>query len=176
MFKTLKDRWSATAEGIITLAFLSTTPEESLAILGKGIRQYRTAKSRMEVISKKLTEAAIQVMENHNIDELRVSRRTFIRLSRTFKIPSGEKGEKIYESLVDKFGQGVVNNLYSFKDVPTLPVLIRSFDLDEEALANLDPTVQREIARTLGLTLKLDVVDVPKRVKQGKPRAKRSQK
>ncbi len=174
MFSTLRDRWSTTAEGIITLAFLSTTPEESLVILGKAVRQYRTAKSRMEVISKKLTEAAIQVMENHNIDELRVSRRTFIRLARTFKIPAGDKGEKIYESLVDKFGQGVVNNLYSFKDVPTLPVLIRSFDLDEEALAKLDPSVQREIARTLGLTPKLDVVDVPKRVKQGKPRAKRS--
>ena len=174
MFSTLRDRWSTTAEGIITLAFLSTTPEESLVILGKAIRQYRTAKSRMEVISKKLTEAAIQVMENHNIDELRVSQRTFLRLARTFKIPAGDKGEKIYESLVDKFGQGVVNNLYSFKDVPTLPVLIRSFYLDEEALAKLDPSVQREIARTLGLTPKLDVVDVPKRVKQGKPRAKRS--
>lgn len=174
MFGTLKDRWTTTAEGIITLAFLSTTPEESLAILGKAIRQYRTAKSRMDVISKKLTEAAIQVMENHNIDELRVSQRTFVRLSRTFKIPSGEKGEKIYEALVYGFGQGVVDNLYSVKNVPTLPVLTRTFDLDEEALACLDPTVQREIARTLGLTLKLDVVDVPKRVKQGKSRAKRS--
>lgn len=176
LVKTLRDRWNATADRIVATALSAATPDETLSILGTAIRKYRTAKNRMEVVAKRLTDVAIRTMENYNQEELRVSRRTFIRLNRTFAIPSTDKGQAAYDRLVESFGQSFVDRLYTTTEEMVPATTVTSFSLDEAVLESLDTAVAREVARTLDLTIKLDVVDVPKRVKEGKPRGKRKRK
>ena len=173
MLKSLKTRWNETADMIVSNARQAATPEEALAILGSAIRKFRTAKGRADVISKRLVETAISLMDNHNLDELRVTRRTFLRLERTYKIPAGDKGQAIIESLVDKFGQGFVDSLYTKEEVVIPKTNSVTFTLDEEALGSLDVGVKRELGRKIGLTPKLAAVDVPQRAKEGRPRKRR---
>ena len=173
MLKSLKARWNETAEKIVSNARQAATPEEALAILGSAIRSFRTAKNRADIISKRLAEIAIILMDNHNLDELRITRRTFLRLERTFKVPADPKGQVIIESLVDKFGQGFVDSLYTKEEVPIPATTSVTFTLNEEALGSLDDGVKRELGRKIGLTPKLSAVDVPQRAKEGRPRKRR---
>lgn len=176
MVKTLKDRWSATADRIVATALSAATPEETLSILGTAIRKYRTARDRMGTIAEILSKVAIQVMVIHNIYEQRVTTRTFMAIVQTFKISSGARGDKAYKNLVEEFGQGFADGLYVVTEEVIPATIIKKYSLDEDALEALNPEVRRNVARTLDLSQKLDVVDVPKRVKEGKPRGKRKRK
>ena len=172
MALTSNESWAVSANKLIFTAYSTCTPEEALKILGRKIRQYRTCKNRMERLARQLSRAAITLMERHNIDELQITRRTFLRLVRTFKLPSGAKGQKIYDSLVMFYGQDFIDQLYTIEDQVVLASVNRTFLLNEESLENLKPGARWLLGQNINLNVRLDVVDVPKRVGLGKGRRK----
>lgn len=165
-------RCSALAEKIVSIANAETTPQKALTVLGSAIRRAQTDKRRAEVVVKQLSEVAVKMMENLGLEEIRVTHRTFLRLDRTFKLPGDDKGQSIVDKLVAGYGQGFVDSLYSREEVTIPASIVVSFQLDEKALAALEPEVRREVGKIIGKP-KLFIGDVPQRAKKGKARKRR---